>query len=46
MEEGIAQIEEGIARSRGMIELRRPYFLCMLAEACMDAGRLDEGLVL
>ena len=43
-EEGIARIEEGIARSRGMIELHRWYFLCMLAEASMEAGRLDEGL--
>jgi predicted ATPase len=43
-EEGIARIEDGIARSRGMIELHRSYFLCVLTEASMEAGRLDDGL--
>ncbi len=44
-EEGIAQIRE----SHAALETKgagvwRPYFLCMLAEACMDAGRIDDGL--
>jgi adenylate cyclase len=44
-EEGIAQIQEGLAtaRARGA-ELIRPYFLCLLAEACSKTNRLDEGL--
>src|SRR5713101_230298 len=25
-------------------ELWRPYFLCLLAEACMETGRFDYGL--
>ena len=44
-EEGIAQIQEGLAASRATgAELWRPYFLCLLAEACMETGRLDDGL--
>ena len=44
-EEGIAQIQEGLAASRATgAELLRPYFLCLLAEACMETGRLDDGL--
>ena len=44
-EEGIAQIQEGLAASRATgAELWRPYVLCMLAEACMETGRLDDGL--
>jgi predicted ATPase len=44
-EEGIAQIQEGLAASRATgAELTRPYFLCLLAEACMETGRLDDGL--
>ena len=44
-EEGIAQIQEGLAASRATgAELMRPYFLCLLAEACMETGRLDDGL--
>jgi len=44
-EEGIAQIQEGLAASRAMgVELTRPYFLCLLADACIKAGRLDDGL--
>ena len=27
-----------------MIELHRSYFLCVLTEASMEAGRLDDGL--
>jgi len=44
-EEGIAQIQEGLAtaRARGA-ELLRPYFLCLLAEAYGKSNRLEEGL--
>ncbi len=44
-EKGIAQLQEGLAacRSQG-VEVLRPYFLCLLAEACMETGRLDDGL--
>jgi predicted ATPase len=44
-EEGITQIQEGLAASRATgTELRRPYFLTLLAEAYMETGRLDDGL--
>jgi predicted ATPase len=44
-EEGIAQIQEGLAASRATgAELLRPYHLCLLAEACTETGRLDDGL--
>jgi predicted ATPase/class 3 adenylate cyclase len=45
-QEGIAQIQEGLAHTRaiGWSELYRPYGLSLLAEACGEAGRLDEGL--
>jgi predicted ATPase/class 3 adenylate cyclase len=44
-EEGIAQIQEGLAASRSTgAELMRPYHLCLLAEACREAGRFDHGL--
>jgi predicted ATPase len=44
-EQGIALIQEGLAGARATgSELYRPYFLCLLAEACLEAGRLDEGL--
>jgi len=44
-EEGIAQIQEGLASYRATgAELYRPYFLCLLAEACMETGRFDDGL--
>jgi predicted ATPase len=44
-EEGIAQIQEGLAAFRATgAELMRPYFLCLLAEACMKTGRFDDGL--
>jgi predicted ATPase len=43
--EGIAQIQEGLAASRATgAELTRPSFLCVLAEVCMETGRLDDGL--
>jgi class 3 adenylate cyclase/predicted ATPase len=44
-EEGIAQIQEGLAASRAAeAELWRPYFLSLLAEACKETGRFDYGL--
>jgi predicted ATPase len=44
-EEGIAQIQEGLAASRATgVEMTRPYFLCLLAEVCMRTARFDEGL--
>jgi adenylate cyclase len=44
-EEGIAQLHEGLAACRATgAELYRPYFLCLLAEACRETGRFDDGL--
>jgi predicted ATPase len=44
-DEGIAQLEEGFALFHATgAELRRPYFLSLLAEACGQAGRFDDGL--
>ena len=44
-EEGIALIQEGLAASHGRgQELIRPYLLCMLAEVCLETGRLDDAL--
>ena len=44
-EEGIAQIQEGLAAYRATgSENCRPYSLSLLAEACMEAGRLGDGL--
>jgi predicted ATPase len=44
-EEGILQLQEALRASRGAgAELWRPYFLCLLAEACMQTGRRDDGL--
>jgi predicted ATPase len=44
-EEGMAQIQEGLAASRATgAEVWRPYFLCLLAEACKETGRFDDGL--
>ncbi len=44
-EEGIVQIKEGLAGIRATgTEVSRPYYLCLQAEACRDAGRLDDGL--
>ena len=38
-EEGIAQIQEGLAAFRATgAELLRPHVLCLLAEACMEDG--------
>jgi predicted ATPase/class 3 adenylate cyclase len=45
-QEGIAQIQEALANTRatGWSEIYRPYCHSLLAEACGEAGRLDEGL--
>jgi class 3 adenylate cyclase/predicted ATPase len=45
-QEGIAQIQEALANTRatGWSEPTRPHWLSLLAEACGEAGRLDEGL--
>jgi predicted ATPase len=44
-EEGITQIQKGLAAHRATgAELYRPYFLCLLGEAYMETGRLDDGL--
>ena len=44
-EEGIAQLQEGLAVSRATeAGLWQPYFLCLLAETWRETGRLDDGL--
>jgi predicted ATPase len=45
-QEGIAQIQEDLANARaiGWSGIYPPYWLSLLAEACGEAGRLDEGL--
>jgi predicted ATPase len=44
-EEGIAQMQEGLAALRATgAELLRPYHHCLLAEVCIETGRLDDGL--
>jgi class 3 adenylate cyclase/predicted ATPase len=44
-EEGIAQIQEGLAASRATgAELLVTTYRCYLVEACLEAGRLDDGL--
>jgi len=43
-EEGIAQIQEGLAASRATgAKLWRPYLLCLLAESYAETSRLDDG---
>jgi predicted ATPase/DNA-binding winged helix-turn-helix (wHTH) protein len=44
-EQGIAQIRESLAalEAKGA-GVWRPYFLCMLAEACWETSRNDDGL--
>jgi predicted ATPase/class 3 adenylate cyclase len=45
LEEGIAQMEEGLATSGAIgSKLNRPCFLSMLAQAFTEAGRVDDGL--
>ena len=44
-EEGIAHLQEGLAAVLATgAEVVRPYYLCLLAEAYMETGRLDDGL--
>ena len=44
-EEGIAQIREGLAGFRAAgTEALRPHVLCLLAEACGETHRIDDGL--
>jgi len=44
-EEGIALMQEGLDASRAAgAEAGRPYYLCELAEAFMETGRLGDGL--
>ena len=44
-EEGIAQIQEGLAAFRAIGNgALLPHALCLLAEACREAGRLEDGL--
>jgi predicted ATPase len=44
-EEGLAQMRQSLAAlSATGAGLMRPHDLCFLAEVCMEAGRLDEGL--
>jgi len=44
-EEGIAQIREGLAAFRAIgVEVLRPHALCLLAEACLEAGLLEDSL--
>jgi adenylate cyclase len=44
-EEGIAQIREGLAGFRAAgAEALRPHALCLLADACKETDRLDDGL--
>jgi predicted ATPase len=44
-EEGIAQMQEGLAASRSMgAELARPRDLCVLAQACAETGRFGDAL--
>jgi predicted ATPase len=42
---GLARIRQGLAAWRATgLELLRPYFLALLAEACGKAGQSEEGL--
>jgi predicted ATPase len=43
-QEGIAQLRESLAAFSPTEALLRPYFLCLLAEACTETGRFDDGL--
>jgi predicted ATPase len=43
--EGIARMEEGLAALRATgTEIGRPYWLSLLAEACIESSLLDHGL--
>jgi predicted ATPase len=41
-EEGIAQMREGLAALHALTP--RPQYLCLLAKACIETGRLDDGI--
>jgi predicted ATPase len=41
-EEGIAQMQEGIAALRASVP--PPQYICLLAKACVDTGRFEDGL--
>ncbi|MBI3756914.1 MAG: hypothetical protein HY267_02955 [Deltaproteobacteria bacterium] len=44
-EEGIAQVQQGLAVLQAMgVELFRPYYLTLLAEAYGHSGQIDNGL--
>jgi class 3 adenylate cyclase/tetratricopeptide (TPR) repeat protein len=44
-DEAISLLQQGLAGLRATgTELGRPFYLCLLAEALSDAGRIDEGL--
>jgi predicted ATPase len=44
-EEGIAELREGLGGFRAIgVEVLRPHGLCLLAEACMEAGLGDDSL--
>jgi len=46
-EEGIAQMRQSLAALRATgAELRQPYYLAMLAEACGNVGQAEEGLAI
>jgi predicted ATPase/class 3 adenylate cyclase len=45
--EGIAQMRHGLAAQVATgAELARPYWLCLIAEACLESGAAREGLAL
>jgi len=45
--EGIAQMRHGLAAQLATgAELARPYWLCLIAEACLESGAALEGLEL
>jgi predicted ATPase/DNA-binding winged helix-turn-helix (wHTH) protein len=46
-EEGIAQMRQSLAALRATgAELRQPYYLAMVAEACGKVGQAEEGLTI
>jgi predicted ATPase len=47
VEPGLAQMREGLAAIRATgCEIRRPYYLSLLAQGCGRAGQVEEGLTL
>lgn len=43
--DGLEQMRDGLAALRATgANLRAPYYLTLLAQACRESGRLDEGL--